>query len=359
MYLTFTKFSMKSLCKENNKLEPLTMLAKLKALTKYKNESKAVIDLPSIKDELYEGLFNVMNESFEQRKSDTTNSKFTQKDVNKIIEAYARKNMIIAAAASIVPGPFGVLSALPELLLNFKNQMSMIYDLGCANGKENFINKDILLDIPISVFGGNTNLSKIQNNKTKLIDSPESVLLEKSLALCESLIERTLKKSIVQFIPIAGPVLMGTWAKLTTSKISKESLNFLNQQKEFVEHFKPSENEEIKRLLQVEKIKGLANLIESNSEINEKQIELIGTIIVNSDLNEEEKKYFLEESLKTGSKFKLDKDLLKKYEEDEDLLMQLIVMANRTGRIDELEKRCIYEIGLELEVDAKLIDELF
>ena len=33
------------------------------------------------------------------------------------------------------------------------------------------------------------------------------------------------------------------------------------------------------------------------------------------------------------------KDLLKKYEEDEDLLMQLIIMANRTGKIDELEKK--------------------
>lgn len=335
------------------------MLAKLEALRKFRNESKAVIDLPAIRKELYDGLFNVMHESFEQRKSDTTNSKFTPKDVNKIIEAYARKNMMLAAAASIVPGPFGVLSAIPELLLNFKNQMGMIYDLGCANGKENFLNKDILLDIPISAFGGNTNLSQIQNIKIELIDSPEELLLEKSLALGESLIERTLKKSIVQFIPVAGPVLMCTWAKWTTSKISKGSLDFLNQQKTFVEHFKPSENDEIKRLLQIEKIKGLANLIESNNVINEKQIELIGTIIENSDLKEQEKAHFLHESLKTGSKFKLDKDLLKKYEEDEDLLLQLIVMANRTGKIDELEKKCIYEIGLELDVDTKLIDELF
>ncbi len=335
------------------------MLSKLRALTKFKNESKTLIDLSSIRKELNNGLFNVMDESFEQRKSDSTNSKYTPKDVNKIIEAYSRKNMILATTASIVPGPFGVLSAIPELLLNFKNQMSMIYDLGCANGKENFISKDILLDIPISVFGGNTNLSQIQSSQTELIDSPESVLIEKSLALGESIIERTLKKSIVQFIPIAGPVLMGTWAKLATSKISKGSLSFLSQQETFIEHFKPNESEEIKRLLQIEKIKGLANLIESNNEINENQIELIGTIIENSDLNKEEKEYFLQESLKTGSKFQLDKELLKKYEEDEDLLMQLIVMANRTGKIDELEKKCIYEIGLELEVDTKLIDELF
>lgn len=82
---------------------------------------------------------------------------------------------------------------------------------------------------------------QIQNSTTALIDSRQSVLIEKSLALGENIIERTLKKSIVQFIPVAGPVLMGTWAKMTTSKISKSSLNFLNPKETFVEHFKPDE----------------------------------------------------------------------------------------------------------------------
>lgn len=335
------------------------MLSKLKSLTKFRKESKTLIDIDSIKTELYDGLTNVMHESFEQRKSDTTNSKFTPNDVDKIIASYAKKNMILATAASIVPGPFGVLGAVPELLLNFKNQMNMIYDLGCANGKENFINKDILLDIPISAFGGNTNLANLQNSKTELIESPETVLIEKSIILGQSVIERTLKKSIIQFVPVAGPILMGTWAKMTTSKISKGSLNFLDQQKNFTEHFKPDESEETKRLLQIEKIKGLANLIESNNEINEKQIELIGTIIENSNLHEQEKEYYLSEALKTGSKFTLDKDLLQQYEEAEDLIMQLIIMANRTGNIDALEKKCIYDIGSELDVQTQLIDELF
>jgi len=335
------------------------MFSKIKSLAKFKKGSEKIIELPNIQEQLSDGLFKVVNEAFEQRQSDSTNSNFSQKDIQKIIDHYSKQNMMIAAASSIVPGPLGILSSVPELLLNFKNQMNMIYDLGCANGKENFINKDVLLDIPISAFGGNTNLSQIQDNTIDLEDSVESILIEKSISLGKSLVERTMKKSIVQFIPVAGPVLMGTWAKMTTSKISKSSIGFLDQQKVFEEHFKPEEDETTKRNLQIEKIKALANLIESNNEINENQIELIGTIIENSDLTDAEKEFYLEQSLRTGSKFVLNKNLIRTYEEEDDLLMQLVIMAKRTGNVDDLEKKCIYEIGKELEVDQQLIEAMF
>lgn len=334
------------------------MLSKLRDLSKFKKGNNDLIDISFIKTNLCNGLFRVMEDTFEKRKSDSINSKYTIEDVDKIIESYARKNMLIAAGASIIPGPFGILGAVPELLLTFNNQMSMIYDLGCASGRENFISKDVLLDIPLAAFGGNTNLVELQNSSTNLINSTESVLLDKATQLGQSIIERTLKKSIVQFIPVAGPILMGTWSKLATTKISSGSLKFLDNASVYIENIKPEESIEIQRQLQIEKIKGLANLIESNNEINEHQIELIGTIIENSELSESEKAYYLEESMKTGSKFKLDKELLIKYEEADDLIMELIIMAKRSGSIDELEKNYIYEIGSELGLNEQFIDKL-
>ena len=330
----------------------------LNIISRFKNIDSDKLDISTIKESLSKGLFNTMLESYDQQSSDPSNSKYEAKDIDKIIESYARKNMILAAASSIVPGPFGILGSVPELLLNFKNQMSMIYDLGCANGKENFINKDVLLDIPFSAFGGNTNLSLTQNN-TNLEDSAETILLNKSIALSENIIDRTLKKSIIQFVPIGGPILMGTWAKMTTSKVSKKSISFLDDQQTFIEHVKPEESEEVKVLIQKEKVKSLVNLIESNNDINEDQIELIGTIIENSILSEEEKEFFLNESIKPGSKFELDKSMIKLYEEEEDLLLQLVVMAKRSGSIDELEKKYIFEVASTLGIDNQSVSQLF
>lgn len=335
------------------------MLRKFKNLPDFLKKEKAWIDISSIQTDLTNGLFKVMEKSFEQRRSDLNNSRYTPEDVQKIINYYSKRNIALAAASSVIPGPLGILGSIPELLLNFHNQMNMIYDLSCANGKENFINKDILLEIPIAAFGGNTNLTKLQHSGKDLIDSPEEILLEKAFSLGQALVDRTLKKSIVQFLPVAGPILMGTWAKMTTNKISKSSLLFLSDQHLYEENSKPDENEEVKQQLQTEKIKALVNLIESNNEINENQINLISTIISNSDLTHSEKEYYLEEALKTGSKLQLNKQIIQEYEEEEDLILQLVIMAKRSGNIDDLEKNYIYEVGDHLEIENQLIDDLF
>lgn len=326
--------------------------------SKFKKERINLINISAIQVELCDGLFNVMEDTFDKRKTDISNSRYSKEDINSIVEDYAKRNMIIAAATSIVPGPFGILGAIPELLLNFNNQMSMIYDLGCATGKENFINKDLLLDIPIAAFGGNTNLTSAQNFTSDLIDSPESILMSKAKTLGESIVQRTLKKSIVQFIPVAGPIMMGTWAKMTTRKVSESSLNFLSKDLTYVENFKPDEDADIQRLLQIEKIKALANLIESNNEINSDQIDLLRTIIDNSDLSDSEKQYYMDESLRAGAMFELDRKLLKKYEEDDDLIMQMVIMAKRGDGIDQFEKKYICEVAEYLDIDMRVVNDL-
>ncbi|MEM9819816.1 MAG: EcsC family protein [Bacteroidota bacterium] len=335
------------------------MLSKFRDLSKFNMKKGKVIDIAAIKNELCDGLFQVMEKSFAERKMDLDNSQLSSQEIDQIIQYYSKRNRLLATAAAIVPGPFGILSALPELLLNFGNQMDMIYDLGCAYGKESFINKDLLLDIPIAAFGGNTNLSFLQNNLRDLSDAPRQILLEKASLLSQSLVERTLKKSIVQFIPVAGPVLMGTWSKMTTAKISKRAMAFLDNANSYSEHLKPQEDEAIQQALLIEKIKSLANLIEANNEINEQQIDLIGTIIENADLDRAQKEYYLHESLKTGSNFQLDYNLLKAYEEEEDLLLQLIIMAKRSGQIDEQEKTYIHSVGKDLDLKFSFVENLF
>ncbi|MEE9374668.1 MAG: hypothetical protein V3V00_16555 [Saprospiraceae bacterium] len=333
-------------------------ISKIKDLTRFKKPLNNLLDITILQDQLCNGLYGVMDKSFANRKKDIVNTNYTVEDIDNILSGYAKKNMILAAASSIVPGPLGILGAVPELILNFGNQMYMIYDLGCAYDKESFINKDILLDIPFAAFGGNTKLGDIQSYSADLLDAPQKVLLEKAKTLGGSILEKTLKKSIVQFIPVAGPLLMSIWAKKTTAKIAGISNNFLDQGVEYVEHVKKEETEEVKTQLQIEKIKGLANLIEANNEINEDQIAFIGPIIENANISQNEKNHLLEESLKVDSNFQLDYQLLRDYEEDDDLITELIIMAKRSGNIDHLEREYIYTVAQDLSFKKSMVDDL-
>ncbi len=332
--------------------------SKIKDLTRFVSPKKDLIDITALQNKLNDGLLGTMETTFQTCMADKGNSQYTPSDIDEIVAGYAKQNMLLAAASSVVPGPLGILGAVPELLLNFKNQFGMIYDLSCANDKENFLNKDLLLDIPIAAFGGNTKLMAMQDSTKDLMDSPMQVLQEKVQTLGKGVIERTLKKSIVQFIPVGGPIIMGIWAKATTKKIATTSKSFFDDKALYVEHYKPEETPEIAAELQVQKIKGLANLIECNNEINEDQIAFIGPIIQNADIPKSQKNHLLEESLRTGSNFQLDYDLLKEYEEDEALIMEMTILAKRSGSVDHLEKQYILQVAEEMKLEKDFVVDL-
>lgn len=330
------------------------LFSKLKDLTGINLAKPPKIDFSSIQNNLSNGLFEKVESSFRNRKADKINSSLTSGDVEKLVSMYAKKNMILAAATSIVPGPLGILGSIPELVINMGNQMYMIYDLGCAYDKEDFISKDLLIEIPLSVFGGNTDLSTLQNS-SNLLDSPQILLKQKTKDLGKAMVEKSLKKSIVQFVPVAGPLLMGTWAKLTTSKIANSSKSFLDDTKTFSEPIKKEESKEIETKIQVQKIKALANLIESNDDINEEQIAFIAPIIENMDIPKDRKNYLFEEASKMGSNFEIDYDLFKTYGEADNLILEMIVMAKRNGFIDDMEKAYIFKVADHVDVSSNLV----
>ena len=78
---------------------------------------------------------------------------------------------------------------------------------------------------------------------------------------------------------------MAIWTKKTTGKIANISNNFLDQGVACVEHFKKEETDDVRRQLQIQKIKALANLIEFNDDITEDQIAFLGPIIENASVS--------------------------------------------------------------------------
>lgn len=52
-----------------------------------------------------------------------------------------------------------------------------------------------------------------------------------------------------------------------------------------MEHFKKEETDDVRRQLQIQKIKALANLIEFNDDITEDQIAFLGPIIENASVS--------------------------------------------------------------------------
>jgi len=330
----------------------------LKNLTSFGQKTELPkLDINVIQGELSDQFFGLLNKTFEQQQSDVQNSLLNVKDIDKMTAGYANKNMLIAAASGMVPGPLGIFSAVPDLVLSMGNQMSMIYDFSCAFDKESFLNKDLLLDIPIFALGGKTNLAAIQD-QSNLLDSPDELLKGKALDLGKGMIERNLKKSLVKFIPVGGSLVMAIWAKTSTNKIAKSSRIFFDDNQHF-EDVKKELPDSLRSQPLVEKIKAMINLMEADGEIHESEVKFIAPVINNTDISDSQKARLLDEASKPNSSLEVQLSLFRSYpEEVENLVMELCILAKRDGKVHPDQRRYLMEIIQTLEFEEKEMDEL-
>lgn len=333
------------------------MISKLKKLLKL-NRNTQIINVQGITSKFSDGLFSIMDKTFAQKQNDNSVGPLSPAETQKMIKGYAKKNMILAATSSIVPGPLGILTSIPQLVISFGNQMKMVYDIGGANGKENILTKDLLLDIPFAALGGDLDLGSIQQ-ANNLSNSNTNMLYDKAIKLSKNVVQQTLKKSVVQFVPVAGPVMMGVWARMSTQKISKSASDFFSPDLIASNNIIPTTKIAVnEQELQLERIKLLCNIVECNDEVNELELESLASIIANSSIPEKEQSDYLGEALLDNKLFEVNYDLLRTNGESHDAIMEMIVMASRDGEFDNDELNYVYEVGGKLQVAKSDIDEL-
>ena len=313
------------------------------------------LDIDALQNQLGVQFFNILESTFIDRKANVENSKLTSKQLERVAAKYVKQNMAIAMASGLVPGPMGIFAAIPELTLTMKNQMAMIYDFSCGYDKESFLNKDLLLDIPIFALGGKTNLSNLQN-KANLIDSPSIILKEKAIGLGKGIVERNLKKSLVKFIPVGGALIMATWAKMSTQKISKVSKTFFDDNEQ-LEDKNTETPKKLKNQLVTEKIKAMINLMEANGNIHEEEIAFIAPVIAKAEIPDDQKAYLLQEAQTTGSQLSINFGLFDSYpEEAEIMMMELCILAKRDGIVHTAQKNYLMQIADKINYNQHELD---
>ncbi len=316
------------------------------------------LSLEQIQSLLGDKFFGLLNQAYQDRQSDTENSGYSKADIQKVIQKYSNINMDISATSSFVPGPLGILTSAGEMVAIVGNNMKMIYDIGCANDKEDFLNKDLLLDIPLHAMGVNMNLDMLQNSPSDLMDSAEDVLMEKALEFGKISAEKMLKKSIVKFIPVGGSVIMAIWTKMMNNKIAHTTSDFFDSAKVLAPVATQKDNIDSKQL-EIEKIKAFINLIEIDKSISDAEMQFILPVIKNAEIDEHQKETFLTQAGKTGSEYEVDFDLIKLSKEEAELfLMDLAVLAKRDGSVEKAEKEYFMKVGISLNFEEKILEEL-
>lgn len=315
-------------------------------------------ELTKTVNKLGDSFFDKIEDVLQNRKADKENTHLTKEEIDEVIKGYTKQNMMIAAGAAAAPGPLGIVAMVFEITSVVGNQLKMTYDIACAYDKEDLINRDLLIDIPLHAMGIDTNLDKVQNlSASEMSESGIKMLKEKSTKLANEIATKSVKKSMVKFIPVAGSVLMAIWTKSNTKKVSNSALYFFDNKKTLVVEKKDKPKTD-SILLQQLHLQTLLNLMKADSENSEEEIAFITPMIQNSDLSDKVKED-LSKNLSTDYIYSMDFGQFENADDEKEaLITDMVILYKRDEDFHENEVQYIKEVGMALGFERDYIEDL-
>ena len=255
----------------------------------------------------------VINVIQERSKHYLENEAPNKHELTSLINSYGYRNAAISGGCSLIPGPWGMAAAVPEIILVIQNQLKMVYDIGKAHGHdEKTLDTQLLLEIVLSGTG-NAGLTTATIVGQKLILTRAGArTIQRIIALLGGKVTQKLIKSMAsKWIPVVGAAAMATWSKYSTEKIGKRADEMFKMTIEYQENTTETEIDiaPITNIgqpeLEFEKLKILINLIKIDGVCEKREMDHINILINNANIDDE-KKNKLVDNLGTSLRFGID-----------------------------------------------------
>lgn len=327
------------------------------------DKSKETLNQEAINNKISEGInFAIEKVSKERENYYKSNNVPSLESIDKIISDYSNKNALISGGASLIPGPWGMAAAIPEIIAVISNQLTMIYDIAKAHGQKE-IDKELLLTVFLSAMGNATgNLLIIHGQKIMMKRVGQRAVQTIIKILGGKITQQLAKSMAAKWIPIAGAVAMAAWSRYTTNKIGEKSIEIFSKEiifeKDVIEEVNITNFEEKDFNIQninKTKIGIMINLMKIDNNIDTNELKFIEDFMEKIDLTIDAKMELIQE-LTSKSKISVDYNILKDNSEEVlYLLLDLISLAKIDGEFHITEKLFIKEVAKTLNFNQ---DEL-
>ena len=313
---------------------------------------------------LTDALMGAFDSVIQERKEHfLNNTNPTKEEIESLISSRSKKNATISGLAGLVPGPLGMLSAVPEIVAVMKNQIIMVYDIGVALEKEDQLNKELIVSVILSSMG-NSGIGLVTVHASRLVVKRASLRLFQAIVtvLGGKVTQQLLKSMFAKWIPIVGAGAMAAWSKYSTTQLGLKAKDLLSHDIEIEEaecddSMLDSTLEPINEALFAEnKLMILIGLLKADEKIHELEKEYLLELIDTSDLSGDKKYQFIK-SLDNDTHFEIDyKIFANNPDESTALLSDMIAFAKRDGDFHKAEKAFIKKVAKEMGVSDKIVE---
>lgn len=288
--------------------------------------------------------------------------------VNSMISSVSLANSAVSGGSSLIPGPWGMLAVVPELVIVIRNQIALIYDIAAANGKKDLMTKELAAMVFASAMGTGVGGLAVVHGGQYLVRRSSLQVFQKLIAILGGKItQQVLKSAVSKWLPGVGALAMAAWTNYMTRQIGKKANEIFTSEIKFedsiadIELITPAEEDVVKnstsKSIDFYKIKVLINLMKIDGKTTEEELTFISPLIENSDLSALDKTLLIT-SLTNSDRSLEGIELIAASPSDSiSLLVDLTALAKVDSQFHITEKLYIKQIGKLLNFSDADVEE--
>lgn len=163
--------------------------------------------------------------------SDESISKEPKEKAKSIVLSASSKAALISGTLSLPPGPFGMITVLPDIVAIWKIQRSMVADIAAIYGKTKFLGKEQMIYCLFKHAAS-------QVVKDLVVRVGERLLIQKtSIKVLQEILrrigiritQRIAGRTISRWLPVVGAIGIGVYAFYDTSQVGKTAIEFFER----------------------------------------------------------------------------------------------------------------------------------
>jgi uncharacterized protein (DUF697 family) len=287
-----------------------------------------------------------------------------------LISSVALTNSAISGGANLIPGPWGMLAVVPELMIVIRNQIALIYDIAAANGKQDLMTKELAAMVFISGMGTGAGSLIVVHGGKYLVKRASLGIFQKLIVIMGGKItQAALKSAVSKWLPGVGAVAMAAWTNYMTRQIGKKANEIFSSDIVFddsitdIELIQPINESPIEATANSKsneyfKIKILINLMKIDGKSEEDELNFITSLIQTSELSIEESTSLSASLTNSDRTIEGIESIAASPDDAIGLLANLTALAKIDGQFHITEKLYIKQIGKLLKFSESDIDEV-
>ena len=183
-----------------------------------------------LQDKLMDAFSGVIAERKEMYRKEPT-AVPVRGEIDSLIKKVAAQNALISGGSSLVPGPWGMLAVVPELVLVIRNQIGLIYDIGRAYGKtEEELETELVVGVFVYGMGASASSVLVMHGGRYLVKRASLRVMQQVIALLGGKItQQALKSAVSKWLPGVGAVAMAAWSNYLTRKLGEKAVEILQK----------------------------------------------------------------------------------------------------------------------------------